>query len=181
MQGWLNFSLAEYSVPDSLSLSWDGLAPRLAPYVTRLHTHQQSHSLNVFCVYKHLYSHLFLADRYYYGIRIVTGSQARAGTDFNANISVTLIGDKARSDGDKLLAWWELRISNQQCNDLILEGSQSVGQVQVVKLENKARGRHGWFVDFMEVHDFASAEKKVFACYHWIGAEDSVSCSSSTS
>ncbi|CAI8052357.1 Polyunsaturated fatty acid 5-lipoxygenase, partial [Geodia barretti] len=121
------------------------------------------------------------ADHYYYGIRVVTGSQEEAGTDFNADIYATLIGNKARSDGDKMLGWWEIFSNdNKQCNDLILECSQSIGEVLVVSLENKASGKHSWYVDFLEVHDFSSAEKRVFPCYHWIGAEDSISCSSST-
>jgi arachidonate 5-lipoxygenase len=80
-----------------------------------------------------------------------------------------------------MLGWWEiLSNDNKQCNDLILECSRSIGEVQVVLLENKAGGKHSWYVDFLEVHDFTSAEKRVFPCYHWIGAEDSISCSSST-
>ena len=111
----------------------------------------------------------------------MTGSQVEAGTDLHQDIRVVLIGNEARSDGDKLLGWWEICYTNKQCNDLILECDQSLGKVQVVALENKAKGRHSWYVDFLEVHHFAQDEKKMlFPCYHWLGAEDLISCSSST-
>lgn len=124
----------------------------------------------------------FSADHYYYGVRILTGSQKDAGSDLRADIRITLIGNKAKSDEDELLEWWEIAPSgNMHYDDVIMECNGNLGQVQVVTLQNKAHGRQDWYVDFIELHDFQTAEKQVFPCYHWIGAEDSVSCSSSTS
>ena len=123
----------------------------------------------------------FSIDHYYYGVRILTGSQKDAGSDWRADIRVTLIGKLARSDGDELLGWWEILGSdNMQYDDFILECNQSLGQVQVVTLENKAKGNQSWYVDFVEVHDLETTEEQVFPCYHWIGNEDSVTFSSST-
>ena len=95
----------------------------------------------------------------------MTGSQAEAGTDICADIQVTLIGDKARSDGDKLAGWWQIVPNDKmQYVDLVMECSNSLGQLQVVILENRAQGKHAWYVDFLEVHDFGSEGKKVFPC-----------------
>lgn len=71
------------------------------------------------------------ADEYcYYGVRIVTGSQPEAGTDTFADISVTLIGTKARSDGDKLNSWWEILPGDEKEHvNLILECNGSLGPV----------------------------------------------------
>ena len=115
-------------------------------------------------------------------MRILTGSQEDAGKDWLADIRVTLVGSQARSDGDQMFSWLELfGHGNQRYDDLILECSESLGQVQVVLLENKATNKQSWYVDFVEVHDLQTADKQVFPCYHWIGPQDTVSCSSSTS
>ena len=62
----------------------------------------------------------------------MTGSQKDAGTDFRADIRVTLIGDKGRSDGDQIQGWWEIIQShNLQYDDVIMECHGNLGQVQV--------------------------------------------------
>ena len=127
-------------------------------------------------------SSLIAAGHYYYGVRILTGSQPDAGKDWRADIRITLVGSQARSDGDQMFSWWEYFGSdNMHYDDLILECSESLGQVQVVLLENKATNAQSWYVDFVEVNDVQTADKQIFPCYHWIGADDTVSCSSSTS
>ena len=75
-------------------------------------------------------------------MRILTGSQEDAGKDWLADIHVTLVGSQARSDGDQMFSWLELfGHGNQRYDDLILECSESLGQVQVVLLENKATNK----------------------------------------
>ena len=72
--------------------------------------------------------------------------------------------------------------SNQGHSDSShLECSEGLGEVLVVRLENKFPIKEEWFVDFVEVHDFHTSAKKVFPCYHCIRNNDSISFSSSTS
>ena len=60
-------------------------------------------------------------------------------------------------------------------DDFVLECSEGLGEVLVVRLENKLPVKEEWFVDFVEVHDFHTSTKKVFPCYHWIRNSDSIS------
>ena len=121
------------------------------------------------------------AGCYYYGVRILTGSQEAAGGVSNASIKITLVGSRATSDGDWLGSWAVFPKDSMHYDDFVLECSEGLGEVLVVRLENKFPVKEEWFVDFVEVHDFHTSAKKVFPCYHWIRNNDSISFSSSTS
>ena len=114
-------------------------------------------------------------------MRILTGSQEAAGGINNASINITLVGSRATSDGDWLGSWEVFPKDSMHYDDFVLECSEGLGEVLVVRLENKFPVKEEWFVDFVEVHDFHTSTKKVFPCYHWIRNSDSISFSSSTS
>ena len=56
--------------------------------------------------------------------------------------------------------WAPGRYSQIHYDDFVLECSEGLGEVLVVRLENKLPVKEEWFVDFVEVHDFHTSTKK---------------------
>ena len=122
-----------------------------------------------------------LDDKCYYGVRIVTGSQADSYL-CDGDIKITLVGNKAISCGNYVLGWQQTFEKNsRRYFDIILECDESLGEVLVVELHKSASLITQWYIDFAEVHTFEPSVKQVFPCYFWIGNNDSISFSSATS
>ena len=128
-------------------------------------------------------------DKFYYGVRIVTGSQAGAGTD-DTGIYLSLIGSEQRTVDvnitNCLRSIFQQSFSRNSYDDLVLESDGDLGEVLVVVLGNK----HGWlsigegapwYVNTATVHNFQSSATEHFPCYHWIGSGDEVSMTAHTS
>ena len=125
--------------------------------------------------------------KYYYGVRVATGSQKGAGTKDTA-VYITLIGDKASSGKVGISSW--LKALKGSCkrrtfDNLIVESDDDLGQVLVVGIGNEKKWFAGseapWYVDFVMVHNFQSSQNEEFPVYHWIGDGDYVTCTAHTS
>ncbi len=134
-----------------------------------------------------LSSLVIAGGKFYYGVRIVTGSQEGAEAEFAGDVYIKLLGNKASSQvklGSFLTAL-ESRYDRQHFDDLVIETDQDLGDVLVVTLGNCYDGPDvviaSWFVDFVMIYDFKGQQGEEFPFYHWIGAGDYDSCTSHTS
>ncbi|KAL5471056.1 hypothetical protein EMCRGX_G029132 [Ephydatia muelleri] len=121
---------------------------------------------------------------FYYGVRIVTGSEKFAGTP-DTDIYVSLVGSKACTGKMKIVSgWFSTGISAQYYDDLLVESSADLGEVLVVIIGNPANwvvsAGSAWFVDFVDVHDLQRKTKQEFPCYHWIEDGDEISFTEKT-
>ena len=76
-------------------------------------------------------------------------------------------------------------------DDLVIECSGDLGQIEVVELGNDkglwSTGSNllgaAWYVDFVVVHNFQQKgqQGQEYPCYHWIGDGDYVTCTANTS
>ena len=115
----------------------------------------------------------------------MTGSQAFAGTQ-DTDIYITLVGNKAASEGVKIVTgWFSPTVATQTFNDLLIESNLHLGEVLVVNIVNPKNwlitAGSSWHVDFVDVIDLQTKQLQVFPCYHWIDDGDEVSLTSKTS
>ena len=126
------------------------------------------------------------AQKCYYGVRIVNGETAAAGTT-GADVFITLTGSEATTQRVSIYGFSERHIggvSSCTCEDLIIETERSLGEVLVVVLGingGKFAMDSTWFVQYTVVKDLATSTEVEFPCYHWIGASQIVSSTSKTS
>lgn len=127
-------------------------------------------------------------DRFYYGVRIVTGSQ-KACSATAKDVFFAVSGTKGKSDRISLGLFQRLRALNSfhrdRHDDMIIETDQQLGDVQVVgvglhydlitgKVEDILAGKveddcH-WYVDYISIIDFQNNQSEVqYPCYHWLG------------
>ena len=125
--------------------------------------------------------------QYYYGVRVVTGSMAGAGTT-DTDVYITLIGDKASSGKVGISGWLTAlkgSYSSRTFDDLVVESDGDLGTILVVAIGNEkewfADMGAAWYVDFVMVHNFQSNLNEEFPVYHWIGDGDCVTCTAHTS
>lgn len=123
-------------------------------------------------------------SHFYYGVRIVTGSEKFAGTP-DTDIYVSLVGSKACTGKMKIVTgWFSTGISAQYYDDLVVESSTDLGDILVVIIGNPANwmitAGSAWFVDFVDVHDLQRNIKKEFPCYHWIEDGDEITFTEET-
>ena len=67
-------------------------------------------------------------------MRTLTGSQEAAGGINNASIKITLVGSQVTSDGDWLGSWEVFPKDSMHYDEFVLECSEGLGEVLVVKL-----------------------------------------------
>ena len=120
-------------------------------------------------------------------MRIVTGSQEGAGSS-NADIYITLTGNKASTGKVKISSWLKALKGNfksRTYDDLIIESDSDLGHVLVLAVGDDRKRLlemdSPWYVDLVTVHDFQSGLNEEFPVYHWIGDEDYVTCTAHTS
>ena len=121
-------------------------------------------------------------DKFYYGVRIVTGSQQACSAKAQ-NVFFTVAGTKSQSNRISLGFIQRLaeRDSFQEDthDDMIIETRQHLGDVQVVgvgleydwiaKVTSSLLNCH-WYVNYINIIDFQNNKSEVqFPCYHWIG------------
>ena len=128
---------------------------------------------------------MFSDDHFYYGVRIVTGSEMFAGTP-DKDIYLSLTGSKFRTKKLMIVqGWFSMGISSHYYDDLVVESNNDLGDMLVVNLGNMKNWAFStgsaWFVDFVDVHDLQTKEKKVFPCYHWVEDGDDISFTAETS
>ena len=137
-------------------------------------------------MHAHMVSCKLTAHKCYYGVRIVNGETAAAGTT-GADVFITLIGSEATTQKVSIYGFYERLVggvSSGTCEDMIIETEGSLGEVLVVVL-----GIDGgifaldstWFVQYTVVKDLATNTEVEFPFYHWIGAKQIVSSTSKTS
>ena len=121
-------------------------------------------------------------DRYYYGVRIVTGSQQACSAKAR-DVFFTVAGTESQSNKISLgffqrLAEWD-SFQEDTHDDMIIETHQRLGDVQVVgvgleydwiaKATSSLLNYH-WYVNYISIIDFQNGRSEVrFPCYHWIG------------
>ena len=125
--------------------------------------------------------------KYYYGVRIATGSQEGAGTT-DTDVYITLTGNKGSSGKVGISSWLKAlkgHFKRRTFDDLIIESDGDLGRVLVVAIGNEKEWFAGlgapWYVDFVTVHNFQSNLNEEFPVYHWIGDSDCVTCTAHTS
>ena len=128
------------------------------------------------------YSAICIEGKYYYGVRIVTGSQ-KACSATARDVFFSMSGANSQSDKMSLGLLQRLHAFNSfhesTHDDMIIETDQHLGDIQVVgvgldydlitKVEDAILDCH-WYVDYISVIDFQSKESEIqFPCYHWLG------------
>ena len=132
--------------------------------------------------YTSVHADFFVEEKFYYGVRIVTGSQqACSATARDVFFAVT--GTKSQSDRISLGVLQ--RLCSSGCfkkdthDDMIIETDEHLGDIQVVgvglhydiiaNVEAKLLDCH-WYVDYISIIDFQNNESETqFPCYHWLG------------
>lgn len=128
---------------------------------------------------------LFPAGHFYYGVRIVTGSETFSGTP-DSDIYMSLIGSKASTGKLNIVqGYFSSAVATQSYDDLVVECDKDLGELLVVVLGNPQNwmisAGSAWYVDFVECMDLKNKQKQVFPCYHWINDGDSLTITSKTS
>ena len=127
---------------------------------------------------------VYIEDKFYYGVRIVTGSQ-RACSARARNVFFTVTGTKSQSEKMSLGLLQRFTAFHEDTyDDMIIETDQHLGDVQIVgvgleyDLITNATADildcH-WYVAFISIIDFQkdqSVRESHFPCYHWIGYND---------
>ena len=135
----------------------------------------------------------YTGKRFYYGVRIVAGYRKQI-VKLPQTIYFFLTGSKStsgsislsRSDG--IIDLTHPVFNNATFDDVVLESSQNLGEVQVVglSLEKLDTGKKNltmqWYVQFITLVDFQNGRNETtFPCYHWIEADGkSVTCTAKT-
>ena len=126
----------------------------------------------------------FTGGKFYYGLRIVTGSQQGSSAKAR-DVFFTVAGTKSESNRISLdlkqrLFKWD-SFQEDKHDDMIIETDQNLGDVQVVGvgLEHDVIAgveSHNpiyqcqWYVNYVSIIDFQIGQSEVqFPCYHWIG------------
>ena len=122
----------------------------------------------------------------YYGVRVVNGRMAAAGTTGGVDTYVTLIGTEGSTGKVSLLGTLRYLFKGMDSGtyeDLVIETEKNLGEIQVIILgiEGSLLAFNSeWFVEFTEITDLTKQSKSVrFPFYHWIKAEEYVSSTSS--
>lgn len=117
-----------------------------------------------------------------YGIRVVNGEMAEAGTSYSASEYVRLVGDKAASEKIYLTGIFS-RIGSKTYIDLLVKTDESLGEIQVVNLGIEGgMGENAWFVQYSVVYNYdtAAGKESRFPCYHFLNEDESVSTTSTS-
>ena len=146
-------------------------------------------SLNLSTAMHNCFHHPPTAEKFYYGLRIVTGSQTYAGTTDIA-VYVRLTGAKytttipiGTEDGFSTI--FKTYFGTGTFDDVLIECDAEI-ETDVFTVGLKVPFGtifNYWYVDFMQVYDFQKVNKiETFPCYHWIGSPNNeISCTAQTS
>ena len=126
-------------------------------------------------------------DRFYYGVRIVTGNQ-KACSAAAQDVFLTVTGTKSKTDKMSLVSLglferFRTRKFFQQgtYDDFIIETDQTLGDIEVVGVGlyqdwirwlASALLDHHWYVEYISIVDFKDEQSETearFPCYHWLG------------
>ena len=125
----------------------------------------------------------FTEGKFYYGVRIVTGSQQACSAKAR-DVFFTVAGTKSESNRISLgffERWYSNSFQEDKHDDMIIETDQNLGDVQVVGvgLEHDWISdiqsynpiyQCQWYVNYISIIDFQNGQSEVqFPCYHWIG------------
>ena len=114
---------------------------------------------------------------------MVNGDMKNAGT-YHSSVYISLVGEKGYVEGVSLITsyfQWGIKASTHQ--DLIIETSKGLGEIQVVILGVKEGWwSNKWFVSYSAVYDFcAGGSMVVFPCYNWLKCNEEVTTTSKSS
>ena len=129
-----------------------------------------------------LFHNVCAEDKFYYGVRIVTGSQ-QASSALARNVFFSVTGTKSQSE--KMSLGLLQRLTERDAfqedthDDMIIETDQHLGEVQVVGVGldygpivsavSDLLNCH-WYVAYISIIDFQNERSETrFPCYHWIG------------
>ena len=116
-----------------------------------------------------------LGGKFYYGLRIVTGSQPGAAAN-TRTVVLGLTGTEGTTGKITVDAKWFLfthtHFKKSTYDDLVIECEDDLGEIQVV-LAGLRYSRTiltpDWYIDFFTVCNYQSSIMKNYPCYHWIG------------
>ena len=129
-----------------------------------------------------IFHHVCVEGKFYYGVRIVTGSQ-QASSATARNVFFTVTGTNAQSERMSLGLFQRLAerdaFQEDTHDDMIIETDQHLGDVKVVGVGleydpitstvSNLLNCH-WYVAFISIIDFQNERSQNhFPCYHWIG------------
>ena len=133
------------------------------------------------------YYNFYVGDRFYYGIRIVTGNQ-KACSATAQDVFLTVTGTKSKTDKMSLVSlglFQRLRalkfFQQGTYDDMIIETDQNLGDIEVVGVGlhydwirrlTSALLDHHWYVEYVSIIDFKDEPSETetrFPCYHWLG------------
>ena len=139
----------------------------------------------IICPTHSLLTHDSVGTHFYYGVRIVNGSEKLSGTP-DTDIYLMLVGSKATTGRVSIVQGYLTAsgTSTQSYDDLVVETNKDLGEVLVVTLGNPRNwlisAGSSWFVDFVDVFNLQTKHKQEFPCYHWIDDGDEISFTSKT-
>ena len=123
--------------------------------------------------------------RFYYGIRIVTGSQ-KGSSATTRDVFFSLTGTKSQSERISLGLVQSLfamdSFNKSTYDDMIIEADQNLGDVRIVgvglrndmisKIVDFVVDCH-WYVEYVSIIDFQNKKAETqFPCYHWLGYDN---------
>ena len=138
-----------------------------------------------------IYSLCFAGNKYYYGVRVVTGYRKGAGAGItgstNEGIWLQIVGEKACSGVINIGSAFSI-IESFQCqtyDDVMIECEEDLGDILVVDVGNNKAAlgilKTSWYVRYLMVKSFQSQQNEEFPCYHWIGVDKYASCTAKAS
>ena len=122
-------------------------------------------------------TYFLLAGKFYYGLRIVTGSQPGAAAD-TRTVVLGLTGSEGTTGEitvDAKDGWFLLThtyFKKSAYDDLVIECEDNLGEIQVVQAGlrySRTILTPDWYIDFFIVSNYQTSVKKNYPCYHWIG------------
>ena len=137
----------------------------------------ESPKRKMFVVLITVYNCFLLAGKFYYGLRIVTGSQPGAAAD-TRSVVLGLTGSEGTTGEitvDAKDGWFLLThtyFKKSAYDDLVIECEDNLGEIQVVQAGLRYSSTlltPDWYIDFFTVCNYQSSVKKNYPCYHWIG------------
>ena len=125
-----------------------------------------------------LTSFYYTGNKFYYGVRIVTGDQADADPE-SFNIILSLTGDKGMSGEIPVsttsgFIFFKRHFKRSTYDDIIIESDGDLGDIQVVGAGLRYFSLFNiltpdWYVDYVTVKDYQKTVMTNFPFYHWIG------------
>ena len=130
-------------------------------------------------------SESFAEGMFYYGVRIVTGSQ-KGSSATSRDVFFSVTGTKSESDRISLSLLQRIfainSFKNSTHDDMIIETDHDLGDIKMVgvglhndlitKLVDFVLDCH-WYVEYIDIIDFQKKEAETrFPCYHWLGYDN---------